>query len=77
MKATQAGSAGHVHVQPYVRAGEVAADVDGRDELEPTRVAHAVQINRDPNHYARWWDDAGEVVAAIDRAAPVVVVTQS
>lgn len=53
------------------------ARVDGRDELEPTRVAHAVQINRDPDHYARWWDDAGEVVAAIDRAAPVVVVTQS
>jgi hypothetical protein len=50
------------------------ARVDGRDAMAPTRVAHAVQINRDPDHYARWWDDAGEVVAAIDRAAPVVVV---
>jgi len=36
-----------------------------------------VQINRDPDHYARWWDDAGEVVAAVDRAAPVVVVQPS
>lgn len=50
------------------------AEVRGRDDMAPTRVAHAVQINRDPDHYARWWDDAGAVVAAIDRAAPVVVV---
>ena len=53
------------------------ARVDGRDAMAPTLVAHAVQINRDPNHYERWWDDAGEVVAAIDRAAPVVVVAPS
>lgn len=53
------------------------ARIDGRDAMAPTLVAHAVQINRDPNHYERWWDDAGEVVAAIDRAAPVVVVTPS
>ncbi|ROR66492.1 hypothetical protein [Agrococcus jenensis] len=50
------------------------AEVGGRDAMEPTLVAHAVQINRDPNHYARWWDDAAEVVAAIDRAGVVVVV---
>lgn len=50
------------------------ARIDGRDQLAPTRVAHAVQINRDPDHYTRWWDDAGEVVAAIDRAAVEVVV---
>lgn len=53
------------------------ARIDGRDAMAPTLVAHAVQINRDPNHYERWWDDAGEVVAAIDRAAPVVVVAPS
>lgn len=53
------------------------AEVDGRDAMAPTLVAHAVQINRDPTHYERWWDDAGEVVAAIDRAAPVVVVAPS
>ena len=50
------------------------ARIDGRDGLAPTRVAHAVQINRDPDHYARWWDDAGAVVAAIDRAGVEVVV---
>lgn len=50
------------------------AEVAARDAMEPTRVAHAVQINRDPDHYARWWDDAGEVVAAIDRAGVAVVV---
>lgn len=50
------------------------ARLDGRDALAPTRVAHAVQINRDPDHYARWWDDAGEVVAAVDAAAVEVVL---
>ena len=50
------------------------ARLDGRDALEPTRVAHAVQINRDPDHYARWWDDAGAVVAAVDAAGVEVVV---
>lgn len=50
------------------------ATLDAREGLAPTRVAHAVQINRDPEHYARWWDDAGEVVAAIDRSGAEVVV---
>lgn len=49
--------------------------LEGRDELAPTRVAHAVQINQDPNHYARWWEDAGAVVAAVDRSGVEVVVT--
>ncbi len=51
------------------------AELEGRDGLAPTRVAHAVQINRDPDHYARWWDDAGEVVAALDAAPHEVVRT--
>ncbi len=51
------------------------ARLEGREALAPTRVAHAVQINRDPDHYARWWDDAGAVVAAVDRAGVEVVVT--
>jgi hypothetical protein len=50
------------------------ARLDGRDALAPTRVAHAVQINRDPDHYARWWDDAGAVVDAVDRAGVEVVL---
>ncbi|WP_413316428.1 hypothetical protein AA0Z99_07430 [Agrococcus sp. 1P02AA] len=48
--------------------------LEGREALTPTRVAHGVQINRDPEHYARWWEDAGAVVAAIDAADVVVVV---
>ncbi|GEK80936.1 peptidase M23 [Agrococcus baldri] len=51
------------------------ARLDGREELAPTRVAHAVQINLDPDHYARWWDDAGAVVEAVDAADVEVVVT--
>lgn len=50
------------------------ARLDGREALAPTRVAHAVQINLDPEHYARWWDDAGAVVAAVDAADVEVVV---
>ncbi|MFP5251810.1 MAG: DHH family phosphoesterase [Actinomycetes bacterium] len=50
------------------------AELEGRDALPPTRVAHAVQINRDPDHYTRWWDDAGAVVEAIDASDAVVVV---
>lgn len=33
--------------------------------MEPTQLAHAVQINQDPNHYARYWPAAGLVVAAL------------
>lgn len=53
------------------------ARVEGRDAMAPTRVAHAVQINRDPDHYARWWDDAGEVVAAIDATDVRVVLDRA
>lgn len=49
--------------------------LEGREQLPPTRVAHGVQINLDPDHYARWWGDAGVVVAAIDAAAVEVVLT--
>lgn len=34
----------------------------------PTRVAHAVQINRDPNHYTRFWSPAEHVLAALTRS---------
>ena len=53
------------------------ARIDGRARMEPTRVAHAVQINRDPDHCARWWDDAGQVVSAIDAADVRVVLDQT
>ena len=64
LKATQAGSAGHAHVQPHVRAGEVAADVDGRDELarEPQPVAVVGRFGG--------WYDARE---GVDRQAAAVL----
>nr|WP_246301385.1 peptidase M23 [Microbacterium immunditiarum] len=33
-----------------------------RQQLEPTIVAHRTQINRDPGHYAKYWDSAVGVV---------------
>lgn len=40
------------------------AVVEGRESLEPTIVAHRVQRNADPFHYARFWDDAVAIVEA-------------
>ncbi|TDQ02261.1 hypothetical protein AXZ95_0534 [Leifsonia sp. 115AMFTsu3.1] len=37
--------------------------------LAPTLVAHAVQINADPNHYALFWAPAEHVLAALTGAA--------
>lgn len=39
--------------------------VSGRDSMQPTIVAHTVQINADPNHYTKFWPDAEKVVAAL------------
>ncbi len=44
--------------------------VPGRQSLEPTLVAHYTQVNADPYHYARYWDAADRVVAALN-AAPL------
>lgn len=47
--------------------------VDGRGGMTPTAVAHAVQRNADPNHYARSWDDAVRVVSRLTGASPAQV----
>jgi len=39
--------------------------VDGWAELEPTVAAHRVQRNADPNVYAKFWEDAVQVVASV------------
>jgi murein DD-endopeptidase MepM/ murein hydrolase activator NlpD len=39
--------------------------VNGWETLSPTAAAHAVQRNADPNYYTRFWDPAGQVVAAL------------
>lgn len=39
--------------------------VPGWETLPPTLAAHRTQRNADPYHYARWWDRALEVAAAL------------
>ena len=39
--------------------------VQGRDSMTPTAVAHQVQRNADPQHYARYWDDAVAIVSRL------------
>lgn len=55
-------------MDPYTSATmfyEVLATVDDRDSMEPTYVAHEVQANAVPTHYAPFWPDAQEIVAAL------------
>lgn len=51
----------------------VLATVEGRDRMEPTIVAHTVQRNADPQHYARSWDAAVRLVARITGSTPAQV----
>jgi hypothetical protein len=37
-----------------------------RSATAPTEVAHRVQINRDPTHYAPYWPLAERIVAVLD-----------
>jgi hypothetical protein len=43
--------------------------VGGRDAMAPTQVAHTVQRNADPNHYATYWDKAVAVVSQLTGAS--------
>ena len=43
--------------------------VGGRDAMAPTQVAHTVQRNADPQHYATYWDDAVAVVSRLTGAS--------
>jgi len=55
-------------MDPYTAAlhfFEELVSIPGWKELSPTEAAHAVQVNADPDHYARWWPEAQEVVAAL------------
>jgi hypothetical protein len=46
-------------------------DIQGRELLEPTIAAHKTQVNADPQHYAKWWDAATKVVAALAGVKPL------
>ncbi|PZU38461.1 MAG: hypothetical protein DI573_09755 [Microbacterium sp.] len=41
------------------------AEVEGWQDMKPTRAIHAVQINADPHHYARWERSARAVVEGL------------
>jgi hypothetical protein len=58
--------------QSFFRA---LARVVDRDATVPTLVAHRVQRNADPQHYARWWDQAVGTVAALTGASRATVTT--
>ncbi|KAF2411988.1 peptidase M23 [Microbacterium sp. B35-04] len=61
-------------LDPYTAASifyrAMTVRVPDRVSTEPTLVAHLTQINADPLHYARFWDRAARVVAALN-AAPL------
>lgn len=57
-------------LDPYTSAGifyrAMTVRVPDRAAVEPTLVAHRTQINEDPFHYAKYWDRAVRVVAALN-----------
>jgi len=55
-------------MDPAAAAGlfyERLAALDGWQEMAPTQAIHRVQINSDPDHYARFEPDATEIVDAL------------
>jgi hypothetical protein len=38
--------------------------VDGWQNLKPTMAAHKAQVNADPNHYTKWWNQAAGILQA-------------
>lgn len=60
-------------MNPFISATNffrVEMSIEGRDSMEPTLVANAVQRNADPWHYARWWEPAGAVVRGLGGISP-------
>ncbi len=57
-------------LDPYTAASTfyraMTLRVPERASLEPTLVAHRTQVNADPRHYARYWERAVRVVAALN-----------
>ena len=55
-------------MDPFVSATnffKVEMTVAGRESMEPTLVANAVQRNADPHYYTQFWDAAGQVVQVL------------
>lgn len=56
---------------------KVLKEIPNRDSMEPTLVAHEVQANADPYHYAEHWDPAGEVFQALSQAGATAAPSAS
>jgi hypothetical protein len=55
-------------MDPYTAASMFYAKlikVPGWQTMTPTQLAHAVQVNSDPNHYAKFWPRAKQVVEGL------------
>uniref|UniRef100_A0A942YBF5 Peptidase M23 n=1 Tax=Neobacillus citreus TaxID=2833578 RepID=A0A942YBF5_9BACI len=55
-------------MDPYTAASMFYAKlvkIPGWKTLTPTQMAHAVQINSDPDHYAKFWPEAKAVVEGL------------
>ena len=54
---------------PYIAARDFFAAlirVPNWKALTPTEAAHIVQANQDANYYTQYWNDAVQVVAALN-----------
>ncbi|MFF1633260.1 hypothetical protein [Leifsonia sp. NPDC058248] len=55
-------------MDPYTAASNFfhkLTSIDGWQSMSPTALAHAVQVNADPNYYAQYWSQAQSIVAAL------------
>ena len=44
--------------------------IPGWDQMDASALAHRVQVNADPNHYAPYYQPAGDVIAALTGTTP-------
>lgn len=55
-------------MDPYTAASNFfrkLTTVDGWQTMEPSALAHEVQVNADPNYYGQYWGQAQDIVAAL------------
>jgi hypothetical protein len=44
--------------------------VPGWEQMDPSTLAHRVQVNKDPNHYTPYYEPAGDVIAVLTGSTP-------
>ncbi|MBO1741843.1 hypothetical protein [Leifsonia sp. TF02-11] len=55
-------------MDPYTAAThffDKLTTIDGWQTMDPSTLAHAVQVNADPGYYAQYWDAAQTIVGAL------------